>query len=133
MNVCPTKALYRSPEGFVLLNPLKCIGCMMCAVVCPFGIPDLDKANKIMVKCDFCIDRVRKGLPPACVEACPTGALRFGRLEDFLEEKSAEAARQLISGKSSSGLVVVKPVTAPTLQAPKPLDVKSKCAPVSGR
>ncbi len=87
IEVCPTKALYRDEDGAVVLNPLKCIGCMMCAVVCPFGIPELDKANKIMVKCDLCADRRVRGLIPACVAACPTDAIEFGDIDEIMEKK----------------------------------------------
>jgi len=108
MNVCPTKALYRSEEGFVLLNPEKCIGCLMCTLACPFGHPRYDPERKTIVKCDFCIDRIRSGKPPACVEACPTQALRYGRLEEFLEEMSREAAKNMLTGRSLPGIVLIK-------------------------
>lgn len=131
INVCPTKALQRTPEEYVVLNPEKCIGCIMCVLACPFGHPRYNPETKTIIKCDFCINRVREGKPPACVEACPTGALRFGRLEEFLEELSAVRAKELVSGKPTApGIVVVKPVSevAPT---PKPLDIKSKYSTVS--
>ncbi|PUA31846.1 MAG: 4Fe-4S ferredoxin [Zestosphaera tikiterensis] len=112
--VCPTKAIYRSPEGFVLLNAVKCIGCGMCSLACPFGHPKIDVAVGKAVKCDFCVDRVRKGLMPACVEACPTGALRYGYLEDFLRELSASKAKELVSGKATPGKVYVRVVTEET-------------------
>lgn len=91
MAVCPTRAISKSEEGFVLVNTMRCIGCGMCMLVCPFGHPRFAD-EKFMVKCDFCIERFRRGEPPACVEACPTGALVFGRLEDVLKEVSRERA-----------------------------------------
>jgi molybdopterin-containing oxidoreductase family iron-sulfur binding subunit len=33
-------------------------------------------------KCTFCIQRVREGRYPACVEICPVGARKFGNLLD---------------------------------------------------
>ena len=132
MNVCPTKALHRSPEGFVILDPNKCIGCLMCVLACPFGHPRYNPDTKTIVKCDFCIDRIRAGKLPACVEACPTGALRYGRLEEFLEELAAEKAKEMISGRPMPGIVMYKPII-PVEETPKPLDIKSKYSPVSWR
>jgi len=84
MEVCPTKSLYRDRDGAVVIDPLRCIGCMMCDLACPIGIPELDTANKIMAKCDLCADRRAKGLPPACVAACPTDAIVYGELEEIM-------------------------------------------------
>ncbi len=113
LRVCPTKAISRSDEGYVILNPLKCIGCLMCTLACPFGHPRYDPETNVVIKCDFCIDRLREGKLPACVEACPTGALRFGRLEEFLTEVAEEKARELLSGAAVPGVVVTKPVELP--------------------
>ncbi|GBD94180.1 electron transport protein HydN [bacterium BMS3Abin05] len=85
MQVCPTAALHRDVEtGSVLVNYDKCIGCAMCAMVCPFDIISFHKVwnvkldHEVNVKCDHCIERQRNGEIPACVEACKTGALEFG-------------------------------------------------------
>jgi len=101
VEVCPTNALYRDEDGAVLLAPQKCIGCLMCGIVCPFGIPELDTLNKIMMKCDLCAHRRAEGKLPACVETCPTDALLFGdfneiqriRKENFTE-KAIEIAKK---------------------------------------
>ena len=91
MQVCPTNALYRDIEtGSVLVNYDKCIGCAMCAMVCPFDIISFHKVwevkldHEVNAKCDHCIDRQRKGEVPACVEACKTGALEFGDANDII-------------------------------------------------
>jgi formate dehydrogenase iron-sulfur subunit len=46
--------------------------------ICPFDIPRYDEKSGGMSKCTMCIDRVREGMFPACVKACPTGAMQFG-------------------------------------------------------
>jgi formate dehydrogenase iron-sulfur subunit len=54
--------------------------------VCPFDIPRYDPVTGIMSKCTMCIDRVVNGLQPACVKACPTGAMAFGDWDEIVEE-----------------------------------------------
>lgn len=128
--VCPTKALYRSDEGFVLINPQKCIGCLMCATACPFGHPRLDPHTRTVVKCDFCHTRVKQGLKPACVEACPTSALRFGTLDELMRSVASEKVRALLKGVARApGLLTVLPAEGVAVEAEKPpvkvSDIKS--------
>lgn len=88
VSACLVGGLSRSEEGAVLYDPDKCIGCRYCMLACPFHIPRYEwtQAYPIVRKCDFCIPRVRAGLQPACVEACPNQALTFGDREDLLVE-----------------------------------------------
>ena len=51
---------------------------------CPYNIPRFDEATGMFFKCNFCIERIRAGLPPACAKACSTGALNFGTREAML-------------------------------------------------
>jgi formate dehydrogenase iron-sulfur subunit len=46
--------------------------------ICPFDIPRYDEKLGSMAKCTMCFDRVSAGMLPACVKACPTGAMQFG-------------------------------------------------------
>ena len=48
------------------------------AEMCPFNIPRKNKKSGEWFKCTFCDDRIASGKEPACVKACPTGALMFG-------------------------------------------------------
>jgi carbon-monoxide dehydrogenase iron sulfur subunit len=86
--VCPTGAITRD-EGtdLVLVEAGRCIGCAMCAVVCPFDVisfhplPGGQRPDApVAVKCDGCEDRVRRGEEPACSEVCKVDALVFGDL-----------------------------------------------------
>ena len=91
--ICPTEAIHRPSEtGPVLIDAERCIGCKYCLVVCPFGIIELSRDGKAMVKCDLCIDRTGKGEQPACVNACPTGALEFVDMDDWLKGRRKDAA-----------------------------------------
>jgi Fe-S-cluster-containing dehydrogenase component len=69
--------MQKRADDIVISDPEICIGCQTCAVACPFGIPQLNPGQGKIAKCDGCADRVEQGLSPACVLACPTGALRF--------------------------------------------------------
>ncbi len=99
IEVCPTRALERDQDDAVVLNPLKCIGCLTCGVACPFGVPELDVFNKIMVKCDLCPDRRAGGLPPACVEACPTGALMYGTVGEVMRRRKELVMRKVYESR----------------------------------
>lgn len=85
---CFVNAYTKTPEGAVIYNPDVCVGCRTCMVACPFSIPTFRYSSAFhprIMKCVFCYDtRLRKGLPPACVEACPQEALTFGRRADLL-------------------------------------------------
>jgi DMSO reductase iron-sulfur subunit len=75
-NACPSGALWKRPDGVVLLNADRCIGCRYCEMACPFGAPSFDERAKVMTKCHLCHHRLDEGLAPACVTACPTEALK---------------------------------------------------------
>lgn len=89
--VCPTGAIYRDPvHDVVLIDASKCIGCAMCAMVCPFDVLTFYPAaagadgSAVAIKCDGCIARLRAGEIPACVEVCKVDALEFGELNDIV-------------------------------------------------
>ena len=87
--VCPTDAYTVRPDGIVLLDTSRCIGCGYCAWACPYGAPQYDAARGIMTKCDFCYDNLDAGLPPSCVAACPLRVLDYATIENLwpIEDK----------------------------------------------
>jgi formate dehydrogenase iron-sulfur subunit len=91
---CPAPgAIVQYENGIVDFDQDKCIGCQYCVSGCPFDIPRFDSATKKVYKCTMCVDRISNGMEPACVKACPTGAIRFGTKQDMLhygEEKVAK-------------------------------------------
>lgn len=96
MAVCPAKAIYRDPEfGAVLIDRDKCIGCRYCSWACEFGAPQFDR-DGLMQKCDMCIDRLREGKLPACVENCCGGAIKFGPVEEIEAGVRDKAACQML-------------------------------------
>ncbi len=102
--VCPTKASYRREDGIVLINPHLCIGCRYCMAACPYDVRYVNPLKKIVQKCDFCVHRIDAGLAPACVEACPVGAMLFGDMHD----PASEIARLV----ATHPIQVVKPEMA---------------------
>jgi Fe-S-cluster-containing dehydrogenase component len=88
VQVCPVGATYRSPDGFVLVDSNRCVGCAYCIQACPYSVRFLHPETHTAEKCTWCYHRVRKGLLPACVDVCPTGARKFGDLNDPESEVS---------------------------------------------
>lgn len=82
VTVCPVGASIKRPDGIVYIDPHRCIGCRYCMAACPYGVRYIHPTRKIAEKCYWCHHRVDAGLDPACVEACPTGAILFGDLND---------------------------------------------------
>ena len=58
---------------------------------CPYNIPRAS-AKGVLAKCDMCVDRVQNGLAPACVKACPTGAMSFGDRDEILDKAQSNLA-----------------------------------------
>lgn len=107
--VCPTKATWKREDGIVIVDPHRCIGCRFCMAGCPYGArsfnwgdprkapeelnteyptnPDYPTRTKgVVEKCNFCAERIAKGLFPACVEAAnelDADSMIFGDLEDY--------------------------------------------------
>lgn len=78
VRVCPTGALVRrESDGTVYIEPNECIGCRLCEDACPHDLIWMDPRTRKVVKCDFCYERLDKGLQPACVASCPTNALEL--------------------------------------------------------
>ncbi len=104
VNVCPVTATFSSPEGVVLIDQDRCIGCRMCMAACPYDrrffnwgepavppealLADYSFDHQVgapkgtVLKCDFCPDMARAGSLPMCVQACPNDAIYYGDLEE---------------------------------------------------
>jgi [DsrC]-trisulfide reductase subunit O len=98
VRVCPTKATFKRPDGVVMQDMHRCIGCRFCMAACPFGARSFNfydprqfltkenleypaRTRGVVEKCTFCFERVAIGLKPACAEAS-NGAIVFGDLRD---------------------------------------------------
>jgi formate dehydrogenase iron-sulfur subunit len=86
---CLVGAIKKTTAGAVIYEADKCIGCRYCMLACPIHIPryEWEKVVPYMVKCSMCTERLRAGeAQPACVAACPHGALQFGDRELLVEK-----------------------------------------------
>jgi len=99
VDVCPTGASFRRPDGIVLVDKHTCIGCRYCVIACPYDarafvhepisnqLPHAPRGRGTVEGCTFCVHRLDadRSNSPACVEACADaghGALIFGDLND---------------------------------------------------
>ena len=124
MQVCPTGSLYRDETtGSVLVDYLKCIGCAVCAMACPFGIiqfrkiPHLELNRAVNAKCDNCIGRLDEGRIPACAEACKTAALEFGDVNDLIRVSRTDFTTRMIRSRGAEAEVPVVPENIKAFQA----------------
>ncbi len=82
MTGCPANAYYRDEtNGTVQIMPERCIGCQYCYWNCPYDAPRYNPKKKEVEKCNLCYNRLNEGIDPACVTACPTGALSFSDID----------------------------------------------------
>ncbi len=73
---CPTQAYQKDPAtGIVRHLDDQCIGCQYCILKCPYDVPKYSPSRGIVRKCDMCHGRLAAGEAPACVQACPSGAI----------------------------------------------------------
>jgi len=107
--VCPAGAISKRSDGIVVIDQDKCMGCRYCGMACPYmSLTYLDKMcnyyegymtpyeqrgylkhrQGTSEKCDFCLERLDKGLEPSCVASCVGKARYFGDLDDPQSEVS---------------------------------------------
>jgi anaerobic dimethyl sulfoxide reductase subunit B (iron-sulfur subunit) len=86
MEVCPAAAISKRPDGIVLIDPNKCLGCRYCEWACPYGAPQFNEAAGVMTKCNFCYDLQDQGFNPACVDACVMRCLDFGDIDELRQK-----------------------------------------------
>ena len=115
VNVCPVGATFATPEGVVLIDQQRCIGCRLCMEACPYdrrffnwGQPPVPPEATFMeydpmhqspaikgtvMKCDFCPDMARAGKLPYCAQGCPNKAIYYGDLEEDIATNGAQVVK----------------------------------------
>jgi len=128
LNVCPVGATFSTPEGPVLIDQQRCIGCRICMEACPYdrrffnwGDPPIPTealfveydpehqtpaVRGTVMKCDFCPDMARAGRLPYCVQACPNNAIYYGDLEEDVATNRVDVVKlsRLLTENNTSRL-----------------------------
>ena len=105
LKACPAPgAIVKYANGIVDFISENCIGCGNCVAGCPFDVPRISEKDSKAYKCTLCSDRVSVGLEPACVKACPTGAIHFGSKEDMKEYAAGRVVDLNERGFAKAGL-----------------------------
>ncbi|HZP97313.1 MAG TPA: 4Fe-4S dicluster domain-containing protein [Candidatus Limnocylindria bacterium] len=115
VNVCPVGATFATPEGTVLIDQQRCIGCRICMEACPYDRRFFNWGNPpqppetlfleyspehqdpairgTVMKCDFCPDMARAGRLPYCAQGCPNNAIYYGDLEEDVATNGLEVVK----------------------------------------
>lgn len=107
---CPVMAYEKDTDtGIVRHLDDQCIGCQYCVLKCPYDVPKYSERLGIVRKCDMCIDRLGAGEAPACVQACPTSAIRIALVDKQEVSKLAAPGSEMLPGAFDSNYT--KPTT----------------------
>ena len=97
IEICPTVALFRRPDGIVDFDHERCIGCKSCMQACPYDALYIDPDRNTAAKCNFDASRVEMGYKPACEVVCPTQAILSGDLDDPQSDISRRIAMDKVT------------------------------------
>jgi Fe-S-cluster-containing dehydrogenase component/DMSO reductase anchor subunit len=102
---CPVDAYEKDPvTGIVAHLDDQCIGCSYCTLTCPYEVPVYNHRRGIVRKCDLCTGRLAAGEAPACVQACPNGAIAITVVDTA--DAVARATSPLTPGAPPSSITV---------------------------
>ena len=113
---CPSAAFSREANtGAIIIDEKKCIGCRYCQWNCPYDAPKFDEKKNTIAKCNLCFSGLIDGREPACSNACPTGALKFGELSgntpngvfSWFPDKGLNPAFEFSGSKNNSPLKII--------------------------
>jgi Fe-S-cluster-containing dehydrogenase component/DMSO reductase anchor subunit len=124
LNGCPVLA-YEKDEDTGIVRHLddQCIGCQYCVLKCPYDVPKYSARRGIVRKCDMCHGRLATGEAPACVQACPSGAISIHFVvKSDIQRICAAAGEQMLPGAFESSYT--RPTTTYTSRKPIPANAR---------
>ena len=112
LNGCPVGAYEKEKDtGIVRHLDDQCIGCSYCILTCPYDVPKYSKKRGIVRKCDMCHQRLTEGEAPACVQACPTEAIRIVTVKTG---EAPQAESVFMEGQGDGSGLPESDITLPT-------------------
>ncbi len=97
VQAAPDGSVYMREDGIVVIDPERAVGQRHLVDSCPYQVIFWNDEARVPQKCTLCAHLLDQGWKePRCVEACPTGALIFGDLDD----PESEVAKLVASGKT---------------------------------
>ncbi|MEW5986764.1 MAG: sulfate reduction electron transfer complex DsrMKJOP subunit DsrO [Chloroflexota bacterium] len=123
-DICPVGATYQRPDGIVMMDYDRCIGCRYCEMACPYGArwfnwqtfdgenpavpdwgqPEVERRPRgVVEKCSFCFQRIDRGLAQgltpgvdrAATPACVNACPVGARLFGDLNDPESAVSRAL--------------------------------------
>ncbi|WP_455363314.1 4Fe-4S dicluster domain-containing protein [[Eubacterium] cellulosolvens] len=85
-------AVYKRPDGIVIIDPVKSKGQKQIVNSCPYGVIFWNEEKEIPQKCTWCVQRLEKGENPRCMQACTGDAIHIGEvgiLDEYLRKQGA--------------------------------------------
>lgn len=128
LNGCPVLAYEKDPlTGIVRHLDDQCIGCQYCVLKCPYDVPKYNDRLGIVRKCDMCHQRLAVSEAPACVQACPTHAIKIVKVSVSTPERRADTAHFLTAAPDPA---YTQPTTRYLSRRPLPADAHAADATV---
>jgi NAD-dependent dihydropyrimidine dehydrogenase PreA subunit len=97
VHAAENNAVYKRPDGIVMIDPEKAAGQKQIVGACPYRVIYWNEEKNIPQKCTLCAHLLDQGWKePRCAEACPTQAMVFGDMDD----PKSEISKLIASGKA---------------------------------
>jgi Fe-S-cluster-containing dehydrogenase component/DMSO reductase anchor subunit len=128
---CPVDAFKQDgATGIVLHSADACIGCQYCTWNCSYGVPQYNPERGVVGKCDMCHGRLALGQAPACVSACPSGAIQIEIVNVESWRRTVARAAPVGGAPTADASIATTRLTLPATLTPdaRPTDITTPTA-----